>query len=100
MIQADILDLQDRSKEPPEPFDPDDTSIQFHCCHSPMREVQVLHDRLLDLFTDHPDLKPAVVLLDPEVTLGLPRALTAWTGVDALVHAIEVADRDHRPFDI
>lgn len=37
----------------------------------------------------HPELKPALALLDPELTLGLPPHLTAWTGVDALVHAIE-----------
>jgi alcohol dehydrogenase class IV len=37
----------------------------------------------------HPDLKPALALLDPELTVGLPRTLTAWTGADALVHAIE-----------
>ena len=37
----------------------------------------------------HPQLKPAFALLDPELTVGLPRTLTAWTGADALVHAIE-----------
>lgn len=37
----------------------------------------------------HPELKPALALLDPELTVGLPRTLTAWTGADALVHAIE-----------
>jgi len=37
----------------------------------------------------HPQLKPQLALLDPEITLGLPPSLTAWTGVDALVHAIE-----------
>lgn len=37
----------------------------------------------------HPELKPSLVLLDPELTIGLPADLTAWTGADALVHAIE-----------
>ena len=37
----------------------------------------------------HPTHKPALALLDPELTLGLPANLTAWTGADALVHAIE-----------
>lgn len=32
---------------------------------------------------------PSIVLLDPELTLGLPAHITAWTGVDAMVHAIE-----------
>ena len=32
---------------------------------------------------------PDISLLDPEVTLSLPPNLTAWTGLDALVHNIE-----------
>ncbi len=38
---------------------------------------------------DHPDLRPALALLDPELTVGLPAHLTAWTGADAMTHAIE-----------
>ena len=36
-----------------------------------------------------PELLPRLALLDPEITTSLPSALTAATGVDALVHAIE-----------
>lgn len=45
--------------------------------------------RRLKLCVWHPDLKPRLALLDPRITLGLPRNLTAWTGCDAMVHAIE-----------
>jgi alcohol dehydrogenase class IV len=37
----------------------------------------------------HASHKPHAALLDPQLTLELPVNLTAWTGVDALVHAIE-----------
>ena len=45
--------------------------------------------RLMKFCVWHAGLKPAVALLDPEVTLGLPANLTAWTGCDAMIHAIE-----------
>ena len=37
----------------------------------------------------HPDARPVLALLDPELTLKLPANLTAWTGIDAMIHAIE-----------
>ena len=37
----------------------------------------------------HPGLKPSLALVDPELTVGLPPNLTAWTGADAMTHAIE-----------
>ena len=40
-----------------------DDSIQIHVCHSPVREAEVLHDRLLAAFDAHPDLEPADVLV-------------------------------------
>jgi alcohol dehydrogenase class IV len=37
----------------------------------------------------HAKMLPAVVILDPEVTVGLPAKLTAATGMDALSHNLE-----------
>jgi alcohol dehydrogenase class IV len=36
-----------------------------------------------------PVLLPDIALLDPDLTLGLPPHVTAATGIDAMVHAIE-----------
>jgi hypothetical protein len=37
----------------------------------------------------HPQMMPRVVISDPELTVGLPRAVTAATGIDAFVHCFE-----------
>lgn len=45
------------------------------------------HHRKVIVF--HPRMLPGIALCDPELTLSLPPALTAWTGVDALSHSLE-----------
>jgi alcohol dehydrogenase class IV len=37
----------------------------------------------------HPLMMPAIAILDPELTVGLPPMLTAATGMDAFVHCLE-----------
>jgi hypothetical protein len=37
----------------------------------------------------HPKMLPSIVILDPVLTYNLPKHITAWTGIDALVHALE-----------
>jgi alcohol dehydrogenase class IV len=37
----------------------------------------------------HPKMLPGIVILDPELTLGLPPHVTAATGMDALSHCLE-----------
>jgi alcohol dehydrogenase class IV len=43
-----------------------------------------------------PLLLPDIALLDADLTLGLPRHVTAATGVDAMVHAIEAYTSKHK----
>jgi alcohol dehydrogenase class IV len=37
----------------------------------------------------HPRMMPAIVIADPELTVGLPPRLTAGTGMDAFIHCLE-----------
>lgn len=37
----------------------------------------------------HPKFLPAVTICDPELTVGMPKAITAGTGMDAFAHCLE-----------
>lgn len=50
-----------------------DRSLSIHCCHSPLREVEVLRDQLLDAFAADPTLRPHdVLVMVPDVALYAP----------------------------
>ncbi|GAB3481507.1 exodeoxyribonuclease V subunit gamma [Marinomonas epiphytica] len=50
-----------------------DQSLRLHICHSPLREVEVLHDQLLDLFHSKADLTPKdVIVMLPDVNAYSP----------------------------
>ncbi len=63
---------------------PDD-SIQIHVCHSPTREVEVLHDRLLGLFDTHADIQPAdVLVLTPDLDTYAPLVEAVFESADRI----------------
>ncbi|EIJ43052.1 exodeoxyribonuclease V, gamma subunit [Beggiatoa alba B18LD] len=77
-VQSDILNLIDRGENtptaPPALSLPAlDKSLQIHACHSLMREVEILHDQLLALFTSDPDLKARdILVMMPDIELYTP----------------------------
>lgn len=46
-------------------------------------------DRELKVGVSSPFLVPAAAVVDPELTLGAPPSVTAFSGIDALVHVVE-----------
>lgn len=43
----------------------------------------------------HPKVLPAVVICDPELTVGMPQIITAGTGMDAFAHCLEAYSSPH-----
>ena len=43
----------------------------------------------------HPKMLPAVVICDPELTAGMPKFITAGTGLDAFAHCVEAYSSPH-----
>ncbi|MDJ0820941.1 MAG: iron-containing alcohol dehydrogenase [Paracoccaceae bacterium] len=43
----------------------------------------------------HPKMLPAIVICDPELTVGMPKAITAGTGLDAFAHCVEAYSSPH-----
>lgn len=49
------------------------SSVTIHSCHSPLREVEVLYDRLLDHFDHDPDLTPDdILVITPDIATYAP----------------------------
>jgi len=70
-LQDDILELRPLSetREHWPAVDPQsDQSIRFHIAHSAQREVEILHDQLLERFSANPDLRPRdVIVMVPDI---------------------------------
>ena len=77
-LQRDLLARRAPPAAPVRAFNPADRSLQLHACHTPLREVQVLHDQLRALLDADPELQPRdIAVLTPDVDAYAP-----------LVHAV------------
>jgi exodeoxyribonuclease V gamma subunit len=98
-IQTDILYLRERIEVKATPLQVADDSIQIHVCHSPLREIEVLHDQLLALFETNPSLLPKdIVVMVPEIETYAPfiEAVFATTPEEAKQIPFSIADRSWR----
>ena len=76
-------------------FPPEDRTVRVHDCHSARREVEVLHDQLLELLED-PAVQPRdVIVMAPDVNSYVPY-IHAVFGQGPLRNAYAVSDRSIR----
>jgi exodeoxyribonuclease V gamma subunit len=66
---------------------PDDLSVQVHSCHGPLREVQVLHDQLLDLLGRERTLEPRdIVVMTPDPAAYAPAVRSVFGAAQGRRH--------------
>lgn len=79
--------------------DPADRSLQIHACHTRLREVQVLHDRLRDLLEQAPDRQPPIeprqiAVLAPDIDAYAPYIEAVFGGAAGTPRFIPYAVAD------
>ncbi len=68
VIKNDILNLRNSNNT-----QINDSSIQIHSCHNPLREIEILYNNLLYIFDKDPSITPKdVVVMTPDVDLYAP----------------------------
>lgn len=76
VLQSDMLELRARGAEgaaPAWPIAEHDRSIAVHACHGLMRQLEVLNDHLLELFSRDPSLEPRdVLVMTPDIVDAAP----------------------------
>jgi exodeoxyribonuclease V gamma subunit len=98
-IQSDILNLRERSGGIKGVISASDDSIQIHSCHSPMREIEVLQDRLLAIFEADPTLLPKdILVMTPDIETYAPfiQAVFSIPTDDSRWIPFSIADRGVR----
>jgi exodeoxyribonuclease V gamma subunit len=91
-LQHDLLLRRPPPATPARAFAPQDRSLQVHACHTPLREVQVLHEQLRTLLEADPTLQPRdIAVLTPDVDAYAPLVHAVFggaTGVRAIPYAV------------
>jgi exodeoxyribonuclease V gamma subunit len=98
-IQSDIFELKSGPAKKKRPIKPTDHSLQIHSCHSAVRELEVLHDHLLDLFQHDPALKAKdIIVMMPDVSIYAPFIDAVFGVPENPKHKIpySIADREAR----
>uniref|UniRef100_A0A831U1N0 Exodeoxyribonuclease V subunit gamma n=1 Tax=Geobacter metallireducens TaxID=28232 RepID=A0A831U1N0_GEOME len=98
MVQNDILRLEG-SGGGKRPVKGSDRSVLLSSCHSPMREVEVLHDTLLNLFASSDDLTPRdILVMTPDIETYAPYISAVFDGCQdqRLKIPYSIADRSIR----
>ncbi|HVR80654.1 MAG TPA: exodeoxyribonuclease V subunit gamma [Luteimonas sp.] len=105
LLQRLQRDLLHRRPPPVEPWrkqvDRSDNSLQFHACHTRLREVQVLHDQLRGLLEDprfDPPLQPReIAVLAPDIDPYAPYIEAVFGGLAGSPGFIAYALADASP---
>lgn len=101
-VQQRIRDLVPLAEHPPLEVARADRSIVFHSAHSVVRELEVLHDQLLQMLARPPaPAQPGQAPLAPrDVVVMLPSIETAAPSIRAVFGQYGRHDPRHIPFDI
>ncbi|SFX63713.1 exodeoxyribonuclease V subunit gamma [Marinospirillum alkaliphilum] len=108
-LQDDLLELrplnerQQLSQDSHWQLDPTrDTSLQFTIAHSPQREVEILHDQLLDAFETAQQqgspLQPRdVLVMVPDINVYAPHIQAVFSNSPLPFHIADQGQRRHNP---
>jgi len=96
-VQRDLLELIDPCAAEPQVVARDDFyfSMQLHGTHGPLREIQVLHDRLLHLFEALDGLEPRdIIVMAPDIDRYAPYVEAVFGAADGSLRIPwSIADR-------
>ncbi len=94
-VQRDLLELVDPRGLELRVIARDDPSIQLHGTHGPLREIQVLHDRLLHLFEGLDGLEPRdIIVMAPDIDRYAPYVEAVFGAADGSMRIPwSIADR-------